>query len=119
MARVRCHRLAVKIVDRHQHLTARWFGALQRAKRAGDGPGPPVPIALIPDQAGVVHVFTTNIQTKDGNRQMPPALVKRQQLMPPDDLATANAVGVGQHDIEGVDIGVRGQKSLGFGNGRT
>ncbi len=76
VTRVRCHGIAIQIVKRHQHLAARRLGGVQRHQRAGDRPGAQVAIALIPDQAGFMHILATDIQTEDGNRQMTPAVVK-------------------------------------------
>ena len=55
-----------------------------------------------------MHIFAANVQAKNGNRQMPPTLVEGQQLMPANDLAAPDAVGVCEHDVKGVDLGVGG-----------
>ena len=56
---------------------------------------------------------------------MPAVLVEARQFVAADDLAAADAVGVGEHDVEGLDLGMRVEKGLGFvdawnrtGNGR-
>ena len=117
MARVRCHRRALKRIKRHQHLATRWHGAMQWLQRAGNGPGPQVAIPLIPDQPGFVHILAADIEAQDRDRQEPPRLVEGQQLVPPDDLAPPDPVGIVQHDIEGLYLGVGIKKGLRLGDG--
>jgi hypothetical protein len=104
---------------RHEHLAARRLGVVQRHQRAGDRPGAQVAVALIPDQAGFVDILAADVEAQDRDRQMPPALVEGQKLMPADDLAAADAVGIVQHDVEGLDLGMGGQEGLGLGKGGT
>ena len=119
MARVGCHGLTVERILGQEHLAPRRVGAMQRHQCSGDRPGPNVAIALIPDQAGFMHVLAADIQTKDRDRHMPPALVDRQQFVATDDLAAPDAVAVMQHNVKGLDLGVGGQKGLGLGHGRA
>ena len=46
-------------------------------------------------------------------------LIKAQQLVPPNNLAARNAVGIGEHQIKGLNIRMLGQKFLGFAKGRA
>ena len=119
MARVRGHRRAVELVHRHQHLAARRAGAVQRLQRAGDRPAAQIAVAGIPDQAGLVDILAGDVEAEDGDRQMPAALVEAHQFVAADDLAAADAVGVGQHDVEGLDLGMGVEKVLRFVDGRA
>ena len=112
---------AVEMVHRHQHLAARRLRAVERHQRAGDRPAAQVAVAGIPDQAGLVDVLAGDVEAEDRDRQMPAALVEAEQFVAADDLAAADAVGVGEHDVEGLDLGMRVEEGLGFidaGTGR-
>ena len=62
-----------------------------------------------------MHILAADIQAQDRDRQMPPGFEHAQQFMPPDDLAAANAIGIVQHDVKGLDLGVSIQKGFGLG----
>ena len=94
-------------------------GAVQRLQRAGDRPAAQVAVAGIPDQAGLVDILAGDVEAEDRDRQMPAALVEASKLVAADDLAAADAVGVGEHDVEGLDVGMGVEKGLGFVDGRT
>ena len=111
-ARIGGHRRAVEMVHRHQHLAARRLGAVERHQRAGDRPGAQVAVAGVPDQPGFVHVLAGDVEAEDRDRHMPAALVDAHQFVPADDLAAADAIGVGQHDVEGFDLGMGVEKGL-------
>ena len=52
---------------------------------------------------------------------MPAVRVEAEQFVAADDLAAADAIGVGEHDVECLDFGMRVEKGLGFvdaGTGR-
>ena len=63
-----------------------------------------------------MHIFAADIQAKDRNRKVPPGFVECRQFVTSDDFASPDAVGVVQHDVEGFDIGVGGQKIFGLGS---
>ena len=46
-----------------------------------------------------------------------PPVVDARQLVAADDLAAADAIGVGQHDVEGLDLGMGVEKGFGFVDG--
>ena len=89
-------------------------GAVQRLQRAGDRPGAQIAVAGIPDQPGFVNILAGDVEAEDRDRQVPPAFVEAHQLMAADDLAAADAVGVGQHDVESLDLGMGVEKLLRF-----
>ena len=105
---------AVEMVHRHQHLAARRLRAVQRHQRAGDRPAAQVAVAGIPDQPGLVDILAGDVEAEDRDRQMPAACVEAGQFVAADDLAAADAVGVGEHDVESLDLGMRIEKRLGF-----
>ena len=119
VARVRGHLAAVEIVERQEHLAPRRGGAGQRHQRAGDGPGAAVAVALVPDQAGFMHILAADVEAQDRDRHVPARLVDRQKLMAADDLAAPDAVGIVQDDVERLDLGMRGEEGFGFGDGRA
>ena len=119
VARVRAHRLAVEMIHRQKHLAARRAGAVKRLQRARDRPGAQVAVAGIPDQAGFVDVLAGDVEAEDGDRHVAAALVDRQQLVAADDFSPANAVGVGEQDVEGLNVRMGIQKRLCFVNGRA
>ncbi len=119
MARIRGHRRPVKVIDAHQHLAARRRRAGQCDQRAGDRPGATVAIALVPDQAGFMHILAADVEAEDRDRQVAAAAIHRQKLVPTDDLAPPDPVGVMQDDVEGLDLGMPGQEVFGLGDGRA
>ena len=121
VARIGAHRRAVEMIHRHQHLAARRAGAVERLQRARDRPGPEIAVAGIPDQPGLVHVLAGDVEAKDRDRQMAAVFVQRRQFVTADDLAAADPVGVGEHDVEFLHLGLRFEEGLGFveaGTGR-
>ena len=46
-------------------------------------------------------------------------VVKAQQLMPADDLSAADAIGVMQDDVKGLDFRMGGKEGFGLGYGRA
>ncbi len=88
-------------------------------ERAGDRPAAQVAVAGIPDQPGLVDILAGDVEAEDRDRQMPAAFVEAHQFVAADDLAAADAVGVGQHDVEGLDLGMSVEKLLGFVGCRT
>ncbi len=92
---------------------------MQARQCVGDRPGTKVAVAVIPDQAGFVDIFTTDIEAQYGNRHEASAGKNRQQLAATDDFPAADTVAVMQYNIESFDIRVRRQKGFGFGNSRA
>ena len=45
---------------------------------------------------------------------MPAVLVDARKLMPADDLAPPDAVHIGKHDVEGLDVAICIEKALRF-----
>ena len=119
VAGVRGHLAAVKIIQRHEHFAAGRVGAHQRHQRAGDGPSAAVAVALIPDQAGFMHILATDIEAQNGNRHMAAGFVDRQKFMAADDLAAPDAVAVVQDDVERFNFRMGGKEGFGFGGGGT
>jgi hypothetical protein len=87
MARVGGHGSPVQFIKRQEHFGARRGGVVQRFQCAGHRPCPQIAVALIPDQAGFMHILAADIQPQNGNRHMPSRAIERQEFMPPDDLA--------------------------------
>ncbi len=104
MAGVGIHWLTVQRILGQKHLAARRVGPMQRHQCARDRPGAHVAVTLIPDQAGFVHIFATDIEPEDRDRHVPPALVDRQKFMAADNLAAANSVGIVQDDVKRLDL---------------
>ena len=102
------HDLAVQLVERQEDLGPRRRGVVQGLQRAGDRPGAQVAVALVPDQAGFMHVLATDIEAEDRNRHVPTRFVEACQLVPADDLAAPDAVRIVQHDVDGLNLGMGG-----------
>jgi hypothetical protein len=119
MTRVARHRLAVEMVHAHQDLATWRAGAVQRNQRSRQRPGAQVAIAGVPDQAGLVDILAGDVETEDRDRHVPAAGVDAGQFVAPDDLAASDAIGVGEHDVEGLDLRVCGEKCLRFAARRS
>src|SRR5690606_8077225 len=100
MAGVARHWVAVEVVHRQEHLPARRVSAVQWHQRAGDRPGPQVPIAGVPDQARLVNILADDIEAKDRDRQVAAVLINALQLVAAYDLPTADAIGIRQDDVK-------------------
>ena len=114
VARVGEHRLAVEMVHRHQHLAPRRAGAVQRHEGPGDRPAAQIAVAGVPDQSGLVHILAGDVEAENRDRQMAAMLVQGRQFVAADDLAAADPVGIGEHDVESLDLGMRLEEGPGF-----
>ena len=61
-----------------------------------------------------MDILARNVEAEDRDRQMPALLVQAHQLVAADNLAAADAVGVGQHDVECLDLGMGIEEDLGL-----
>ena len=59
-----------------------------------------------------MDILAGDVEAEDGDRHVPAALVDGGKLVAADDLAAADAVGVGELDVEGFDLRVRIEKRL-------
>ena len=114
-ARVRGHRLAVEVIHRHQHLAARRLRAESGTSVPGIGQPRRSPSPVVPDQPGLVDVLAGDVEAEDGDRHMPAAVEDAHQFVAAHDLAAADAIGVGEHDVEGLDLGMGVEKGLRLG----
>jgi hypothetical protein len=87
---------------------------VERLQGAWYRPTTQVAVAGVPDQAGLVDILACDVEAEDRDRQMAAVFVEAEEFMPPDDLAAADAVGVGEHDIERLDFRVGVEKLLCF-----
>ena len=66
-----------------------------------------------------MDVLAGDVEAEDRDRQMPAMLVKAKEFVPPDDLAAADTVGVGQYDVERLDVRMGVEKGPGLIESRT
>ncbi len=100
---------------RHQQLAAGGLVPCSGTSVPGNGPGTQVAVAGIPDQPGLVNVLAGDVEPQNGDRQVAAGSVDALQFVAPDDLAAADAVCVGQDDVDRLDgwIGIEeGQRLI-------
>ena len=93
-------------VHAHLHGGGRNLPPRQAHQAAFQRVGAAVDIADVPDQTGVLDVFTLYGQTEDGARQRPAAFVYGEQFFTVQQRAARHAVGVEDEQFDHVDIGV-------------
>ena len=86
----------------------------RRGQGSGDGTGPAVGVAVLPDQSSVLAVSAKGVDHQDGARQEAAIVIDRRQLLDPQALAPRDAGHACEGDLDKPDFGVSGQEGPAF-----
>jgi hypothetical protein len=117
VARVTRRRRAIQLVHAYQELASGRHLPGRTHERAGNRPAGPVGVAVFPHQAGLLDVGAGDVETEDRAGQIAAVAVDARQLVTPHALAAADAVGIGEDDLDIRDIGIRGEEFLRLARG--